>query len=110
MVPCRDQRSSVGTASARCHCHRTTAFGGCMNNIDFPALSRRRFLVTATLSAAAVVFAPRRLFAQETGIVPTMVNAASRAPIEIHPLRRNIDVLECSGGNLAVLTGQYGKL
>jgi glyoxylase-like metal-dependent hydrolase (beta-lactamase superfamily II) len=81
-----------------------------MNNIDFPALSRRRFLVTASLSAAAVVFAPRRLLAQETVIVPTMVNAASRATIEIHPLRRNIDVLEGSGGNIAVLTGKDGKL
>jgi glyoxylase-like metal-dependent hydrolase (beta-lactamase superfamily II) len=81
-----------------------------MNNIDSPAPSRRRFLVNASLSAAAVVFAPRRFFAQETGIVPTMVNAAARATIEIHPLHRNIDILEGSGGNIAVLTGKDGKL
>src|SRR5215831_13502102 len=48
--------------------------------------------------------------AEERGIVPTMINAASRAKIEVHPLRRNISVLEGSGGNIAVLTGEDGKL
>lgn len=48
--------------------------------------------------------------AEETGIVPTMINAASKAKIEVHPLRRNISVLEGSGGNIAVLTGKDGKL
>ena len=38
-----------------------------------------------------------------------MINAASQAKIEIHPLRRNISVLEGSGGNIAVLTGKDGK-
>jgi len=50
------------------------------------------------------------LFAEETGIVPTMIRAASQANIEVHPLRRNISVLEGSGGNIAVLTGNDGKL
>jgi len=53
---------------------------------------------------------PRHLFAQETGIVPTMIRAASQAKIEVNPLRRNISVLEGSGGNIAVLTGKDGKL
>jgi glyoxylase-like metal-dependent hydrolase (beta-lactamase superfamily II) len=53
---------------------------------------------------------PRRLFAEETGIVPTMIQAASRAKIEVNRLRRNIAVLEGSGGNIAVLTGKDGKL
>jgi glyoxylase-like metal-dependent hydrolase (beta-lactamase superfamily II) len=48
--------------------------------------------------------------AEETGIVPTMINAASSAKIEVHFLRRNISVLEGSGGNIAVLTGKDGKL
>ena len=48
--------------------------------------------------------------ARETGIVPTMIQAASEAKIEIHPLRRNIALLQGSGGNIAVLTGQDGKL
>ena len=47
---------------------------------------------------------------EETGIVPMMINAASQARIEIHPLRRNISVVEGSGGNIAVLTGKDGKL
>src|SRR6185312_8106395 len=44
------------------------------------------------------------------GIVPTMIDAAARATIETHPVRRNISVLEGSGGNIAVLTGKDGKL
>jgi glyoxylase-like metal-dependent hydrolase (beta-lactamase superfamily II) len=44
------------------------------------------------------------------GIVPTMIDAAAKATIETHPVRRNISVLEGSGGNIAVLTGKDGKL
>src|SRR5260370_18880848 len=71
-------------------------------------LSRRRFIAAAGLGGARVC-APRLLFAQETGIVPTIINEAARAKIEVHPLRRNISVLEGSGGNIAVLTGKGGK-
>jgi glyoxylase-like metal-dependent hydrolase (beta-lactamase superfamily II) len=39
-----------------------------------------------------------------------MVNAAAKAKIIVHPVRRNISVLEGSGGNIAVLTGKDGKL
>src|SRR5258708_28897304 len=79
-----------------------------MNNVNVPSLPRRRFV--AGLGAATAGFAPRLLFAQETGIVPTMINEAARAKIEVHPLRRNISVLEGSGGNIAVLMGKGGKL
>src|SRR6266446_3346326 len=72
-------------------------------------LSRRRFIAAAGLGVATVC-APRCLFAQETGIVPTMINGAARAKIEVQALRRNISVLEGSGGNIAVLTGKGGKL
>src|SRR5258707_12981563 len=81
-----------------------------MNNVNLPNLSRRRFVAVAGLGAATAGFAPRLLFAQETGIVPTMINEAARAKIEVHPLRRNISVLEGSGGNIAVLPGKGGKL
>ena len=50
---------------------------------------------------------------QEAGtdlIVPTMLEAASKAKIGVNLLRRNIGVLEGSGGNIAVLTGKDGKL
>jgi len=70
----------------------------------------RRHFISATLSSGALILARRRLFAEETGIVPTMINAASQANIEVHPLRRNISVLEGSGGNITVLTGNDGKL
>ena len=81
-----------------------------MNNLDLPSLSRRNFIVGAGSVAAAVAFAPRSLFAQTKGIVPTMIDAAAKARIETHSLRRNISVLEGSGGNIGVLTGKEGKL
>lgn len=71
--------------------------------------SRRRFISTS-LGAGALILGRHRLSAEETGIVPTMINAASQAKIEIHPVHRNISVLEGSGGNIAVLTGKDGKL
>jgi glyoxylase-like metal-dependent hydrolase (beta-lactamase superfamily II) len=72
-------------------------------------LSRRSFMAATGISAAAL-FPSRGLFAEQAGIVPTMVKAAAGARIEIHPLRRNISVLDGSGGNIAVLTGRDGKL
>lgn len=68
-------------------------------------MSRRAFAATG-----ALLFTQRRLPADEVGIVPTMVNAAAKAKIRIQPIRRNITVLEGSGGNIAVLTGRDGKL
>src|SRR5580704_8343322 len=80
-----------------------------MNTNSLSSLSRRHF-ISASLCASAVILAPRRLFAKETGVVPTMIEAASQAKIEVSRLRRNIAVLEGSGGNIAVLTGKDGKL
>src|SRR5580704_10048497 len=80
-----------------------------MNTNSLSSLSRRHF-ISASLCASAVILAPRRLFAKETGVVPTMIQAASQANIEVNRLRRNIAVLEGSGGNIAVLTGKDGKL
>jgi len=72
--------------------------------------SRRRLLALAGISTAATVLTRRALFAEEEGVVPTMINAAAKAKITVHRLRRNISVLEGSGGNIAVLTGKDGKL
>jgi len=80
-----------------------------MNTSGLSNLSRRHF-ISASLGAGTLILAPRRLFAKDTGIVPTMIQAASQAKIEVHRLRRNIAVLEGSGGNIAVLTGKDGKL
>ena len=73
-------------------------------------ISRRNFLATAGLATGAAVLAGRSLLGAEGGIVPTMVNAAAKAKITVQPIRRNISVLEGSGGNIAVLTGRDGKL
>jgi glyoxylase-like metal-dependent hydrolase (beta-lactamase superfamily II) len=81
-----------------------------MNYLDSSNLSRRNFIAVAGSAAAAVAFAPRFLFAENKGIVPTMIDAAAKAKIETHSLRRNISVLEGSGGNIGVLTGKDGKL
>ena len=81
-----------------------------MNNVDLSILSRREFIAGAASAAAAAAFTPRLLFAESKGIVPTMIDDAASATIKTHPLRRNISVLEGSGGNLGVLTGKDGKL
>jgi glyoxylase-like metal-dependent hydrolase (beta-lactamase superfamily II) len=80
-----------------------------MNTSSLSNLSRRHF-ISASLGASALILDPRRVFAEETGLVPTMIQAASQAKIEVNRLRRNIAVLEGSGGNIAVLTGKDGKL
>jgi glyoxylase-like metal-dependent hydrolase (beta-lactamase superfamily II) len=72
--------------------------------------TRRDLLRLAGLSAGAALLARRPIIATENGVVPTMVNAAAKAKITIHPVRRNISILEGSGGNIAVLTGTDGKL
>ena len=72
--------------------------------------SRRRLLGLAGISTAAMVLGRRALFAEDEGVVPTMINSAAKAKITVHPLRRNISVLEGSGGNIVVLTGRDGKL
>jgi glyoxylase-like metal-dependent hydrolase (beta-lactamase superfamily II) len=84
--------------------------GELMNNFSISNLSRRNFIAVAGSAAAAVAFAPRFLFAESKGIVATMIDEAASTPITTYPLRRNISVLEGSGGNIAVLTGKNGKL
>src|SRR5258706_2060593 len=79
-------------------------------NTSSPSNLSRRHLISAGLGASALILAPRRLFADEKGIVPTMIQAASQAKIKVNRLRRNIAVVEGSGGNIAVLTGEDGKL
>jgi glyoxylase-like metal-dependent hydrolase (beta-lactamase superfamily II) len=80
-----------------------------MNTSSLSSLSRRHF-ISAGVGASTLTLAPCRLFAKERGIVPTMIQEAAQANIEVSRLRRNIAVLEGSGGNIAVLTGKDGKL
>ena len=81
-----------------------------MSNLNLSNLSRRSFITVAGFGAIAVAYAPGFLVAENKGIVPTMIDAAAKATIETHRLRRNISVLEGSGGNIGVLTGKGGKL
>lgn len=81
-----------------------------MSQPESTRISRRRLFAMAGLSAGATLLARRPLFAKGGGIVPTMVNAAAKVKITVHPVRRHISVLEGSGSNIAVLTGKDGKL
>jgi glyoxylase-like metal-dependent hydrolase (beta-lactamase superfamily II) len=81
-----------------------------MQEFERNGLSRRRMLAMAGFSMSAAVFRVQAPAATKEGIVPTMVNAAAVAKITTTALRRNISVLEGSGGNIAVLTGRDGKL
>ena len=81
-----------------------------MNHHDVSNLSRRNFIALAGSVATAAAFSPHLVFAENQGIGPTMIDAAAKATIETHSVRRNISVLEGSGGNIAVLTGRDGKL
>jgi glyoxylase-like metal-dependent hydrolase (beta-lactamase superfamily II) len=72
--------------------------------------SRRHFLLAGAIVTAGLSALPRRLFAGQESPVTTLRGAAATARITIQKLRRNISVLEGSGGNIAVLTGNEGKL
>jgi beta-lactamase superfamily II metal-dependent hydrolase len=61
-------------------------------------------------AATPSISRPLKLFTEDLDLVPTMIQAAGATAISVHPLRRNIAVLEGSGGNITVLCGKDGKL
>jgi glyoxylase-like metal-dependent hydrolase (beta-lactamase superfamily II) len=63
-----------------------------------------------TAATSSISRPPSKLFTEDLDLVPTMIHAAATTAISVHPLRRNIALLEGSGGNIAVLTGEDGKL
>jgi len=67
-------------------------------------------MYSAAMTAGIAALSPRRLLAESKGIVPTMIDAAAKAEIKVRAVRRNISVLEGSGGNIAVLAGNDGIL
>jgi glyoxylase-like metal-dependent hydrolase (beta-lactamase superfamily II) len=74
-------------------------------------LSRRNFCLCCIGGAAAgAPLTPRQAFAEARGIVTLIKDSAAISPIVTHKLRNNISVLEGSGGTVAVLTGQDGKV
>jgi hypothetical protein len=73
-------------------------------------ISRRRFLISASMAATVGLLAPRDLFAQDDGLVQTARKTAAAATITVQKLRGNVSVLMGAGGNIAVLPGRDGKL
>ena len=71
-------------------------------------VSRRQFLISSGVAAAACL-APPQLFSQQ-GLVEMALKASATAKITVQALRRDISVLLGPGGNIAVLTGPDGKL
>src|SRR5260370_38401538 len=81
-----------------------------MNTKLGPAISRRRFLASSSMAAAATVLAPRHLFVQDDGLVETARKTASASTITVQKLRGNVSVLMCADGNIADLPGREGNL
>jgi glyoxylase-like metal-dependent hydrolase (beta-lactamase superfamily II) len=78
------------------------------------SVSRRSFCLccvgAAAYTATGEWLAPREAFAEARGLVSLFKDSAATSQITTHKLRRNISVLEGSGGNIAVLTGRDGKV
>jgi glyoxylase-like metal-dependent hydrolase (beta-lactamase superfamily II) len=77
---------------------------------DEGGMSRRRFVVAASVATVAFWLSPRPLLASDEGIVGDIKTAAAANKISVQSLRGNISVLMGSGGNIAVLPGPDGKL
>ena len=73
-------------------------------------ISRRRFIVSTGLSAAALSLAPRQFFGAEQNLVAGARASGAQAKIATQALRGNVSALIGSGGNIAVLPGSDGKL
>ena len=78
-----------------------------MTQTERAKISPRHLLALAGLSAGAKLLA-RPPLSSELNLVPTMMNAAAKAKIGAQPIRRNISVLEGSGGNIAISIGNDG--
>ncbi len=75
-------------------------------------LSRRKFVVSASLAWAGACLAPGAAIAADLGdgLVQLSRKGAAAAKIVVRTVRGNLSVLEGSGGNIAVLHGPAGKL
>src|SRR5580704_8011671 len=85
-----------------------------MTSIDHRTLSRRGFCLCCAAAAGFTAtggwLSPSQAYAEARNIVDLIRDDAARAPIKLHKLRRDISLLEGSGGNIAVLTGADGKV
>src|SRR5215831_14654265 len=85
-----------------------------MSSIDHRTLSRRGFCLcgaaAASFTATGGWLSPSEAYAEARSIVDLIRDEAAKAPIKVHKLRRDVSILEGSGGNIAVLTGADGKV
>jgi glyoxylase-like metal-dependent hydrolase (beta-lactamase superfamily II) len=85
-----------------------------MTKLDQRTLSRRNFCfcctAAATFAATGDWLNTSQAYADALNIVDMIRDSAAKSPITVHRLRRNVSILEGSGGNIAVLTGADGKV
>jgi glyoxylase-like metal-dependent hydrolase (beta-lactamase superfamily II) len=85
-----------------------------MTTISHGIMSRRGFCLCCLAATTSIScrgwLSPGEAYAEARNIVDLIRNDAATAPITVHKLRRNVRVLEGSGGNVAVLTGSDGKV
>ena len=79
-------------------------------NAQSLGISRRRFIVSAGFTAAALSLTPRQFFGAEQNLVAGARASGAKAKIATQALRGNVSALIGSGGNIAVLPGSDGKL
>jgi len=81
-----------------------------MKSDHFSSVSRRQFIVSAGLTAAAFGLTPSYLRAAPQTLVEKARQSGASAKMTIQTLRTNVSALIGSGGNIGVLTGPDGKL
>lgn len=74
------------------------------------SLSRRDFIISTGLTAAAVTLTPRHLLSGQENLVVVARRKGGMANITTQTLRESVSALIGSGGNIAVLAGPDGKL
>jgi glyoxylase-like metal-dependent hydrolase (beta-lactamase superfamily II) len=79
-------------------------------NAQSLGISRRRFIVSAGFTAAALSLTPRQFFGAEQNLVAGARASGAKAKIATQALRGSVSALIGSGGNIAVLPGSDGKL
>ncbi|MDI4236870.1 MBL fold metallo-hydrolase [Bradyrhizobium sp. Arg237L] len=85
-----------------------------MSTLPQHMMSRRGFclccVAATTVAATSGWLSPREAYAASRNIVDLIRDSAAKTPITVHKLRGNVSIFEGSGGNIAVLTGQDGKV
>ncbi|CCB63367.1 putative cyclase/dehydrase [Hyphomicrobium sp. MC1] len=75
------------------------------------AITRRGFCMCCAASVLAKGWlSPREAFAASRSLVDLIRDSAAKTPISTYKLRGNVAVFEGSGGNIAFLHGQDGKV